>query len=152
MVNAGKWCVKIKSGGDANILLLNFYVLPALSSQLSVVSKLCIMNALLHFLLLLCQSCHCLRSVSFGGRILGLIKVLITVGWVWWRHQRGLLFSFASGPPNLKPTTDQSEPVRVVLKVAGSTLSLVGSKRRSIVAATVAIGKARAAYAQSFAL
>ena len=67
-------------------------------------------------------------------------------------QQHLLLFSFASGPPNLKPTTDQSEPVRVVLKVAGSTLSLVGSKRRSIVAATVAIGKARAAYAQSFAL
>ena len=101
MVNAGKWCVKIKSGGDANILLLNFYVLPALSSQLSVVSKLCIMNALLHFLLLLCQSCHCLRSVSFGGRILDLIKVPITVGWVWWRHKRGPLFSLASSPPTL---------------------------------------------------
>ena len=69
------------------------FVLPALSSQLSVISKLCIMNTLLQFLLLLCQSCHCLRSVSFGGRILGLIKVLITVGWVWWRHQRGPLFS-----------------------------------------------------------
>ena len=77
-----------QSGGDANILLLNVYVLPALSSQLSVFSKLCIMNTLLHFLLL-CQSCHCLRSVSFGGRILGLIKVLITVGWVWWRYHRG---------------------------------------------------------------
>ena len=63
------------------------------------------MNTLLHFLLQLCQSCHCLRSVSFGGRILGLIKVLITVGWVWWRHQRAPLFSLASGPPNLKPTT-----------------------------------------------
>jgi len=63
------------------------------------------MNTLLHFLLLLCQSCHCLRSVSFGGRILGLIKVLITVGWVWWRHQRGPLFGLASGPPNLKLTT-----------------------------------------------
>ena len=51
------------SGGDANILMLNFYVFPAWSSQLSVISKLCIMNTLLHFLLL-CQSCHCLRSVS----------------------------------------------------------------------------------------
>ena len=94
-----------QSGGDASILLLNFYVLPALSSQLSVFSKLCIMNTLLHFLLLLCQSCHCLRSVSFCGRILGLIKVLITVGWVWWRHQKSPLFSLASGSPNLKPTT-----------------------------------------------
>jgi len=60
------------------MLLLNFYVLPALSSQLSVISKLCIMNTVLHFLLL-CQSCHCFRTASFGGRILGLIKVLITV-------------------------------------------------------------------------
>ena len=32
-------------------------------------------------------------------------KVLVTVGWVWWRHQMGPLFSLASGPPNLKPTT-----------------------------------------------
>jgi len=65
------------------------------------------MNTLLHFLLL-CQSCRSLRSVSFGGRILDLIKVLITVGWEWWRHQRGPLFSLASGTPNLKPTTDRS--------------------------------------------
>jgi len=97
------------SGGDANILMLNFYVLPAWSSQLSVISKLCIMNTLLHFLLL-CQSCHCLRSVSFGGRIFGLTKVLITVGWVWWRHQRGPHFSLASGPPNFKPTTACTPP------------------------------------------
>jgi len=72
------------------LLLPNFYVLPALSSHFSVLSKFCIMNTLLRFLLL-CQSCRSLRSVglSFGGRILGLIKVLITVGWEWWRHQRG---------------------------------------------------------------
>jgi len=30
---------KLKSGGDANLLLPNFYVLPALPSQLSVFSK-----------------------------------------------------------------------------------------------------------------
>jgi len=35
-----------RSGGDANLLLPKFYVLPALSSQLSVFSKLCIMNTL----------------------------------------------------------------------------------------------------------
>ena len=104
MVNAGKWCVKT-SGDDAILPLPNFYVLPTLSSQLSVFSSFCIMNTLLHFLLLLCQSCHCLRSVPFGGRILGLIKLLITVGWAWWRHQRGSIFSLASSPPNLKPTT-----------------------------------------------
>jgi len=46
---------KSKSGDDANLLLLNFYVLPVLSSQLSVFSKLCIMNNLFHFLFLLCQ-------------------------------------------------------------------------------------------------
>jgi len=42
-VNAEKWGVKI-SGGGANLLFLNFCVLPALSSHLSVFSKLCIMN------------------------------------------------------------------------------------------------------------
>jgi len=52
MVNTEKWGVKMKSGGDANLLLLNFYVLLTLSSHLSVFSKLCIMNTLLHFLLL----------------------------------------------------------------------------------------------------
>jgi len=67
------------------------------------------MNTLLHFLLLLCQSCHCLRSVFCGGRISGLIKVLITVGWVWWRHQKGPLFSLASGPPTLNPPLVTSE-------------------------------------------
>jgi len=74
MVNAEKWGVKIKSGGDANLLLLSFCVLPALSSHLLVFSKLCIMNTPLHFLLLLCQSCRSLRNVCFGGHILGLIK------------------------------------------------------------------------------
>ena len=44
MVNAEKWVAKIKLGGDANLLLPNFCVLPALPSQLSVFSKLCIMN------------------------------------------------------------------------------------------------------------
>jgi len=57
MVNAEKWGAKIK-WGDANLLLPNFYVLPAVSSQLSVFSKLCIMNTLLHFLLLLLQLCR----------------------------------------------------------------------------------------------
>jgi len=60
--------------GDANLLLPYFYVLPAFSSQLSVFSKLCTMNTLMNFLLLLCQSCRSLRNVSFGGRILALIK------------------------------------------------------------------------------
>jgi len=47
MVNAGS---KIREvGGDANLLSINFYMLLALSSQLSVLSKLCIMNTLLHF-------------------------------------------------------------------------------------------------------
>jgi len=65
---------KYRSGGDANLLLPNFYVLPALSSQLSVFSRLCIMNTLLHFLLLLCQSCGGVRNISLSGRIPDLIK------------------------------------------------------------------------------
>jgi len=72
MVNAEKWGAKIKKWGNANLLLPDFYVLPPLASQLSVFSELCIMNTLLHFLLL-CQSCHSLRKVSLGGRILGLV-------------------------------------------------------------------------------
>jgi len=60
--------------------LPNFYVLPAMSSQLSVFSKLCIMNTLLHFLLLLFQLCSSLRNVYLGGRILGKSKVINTVG------------------------------------------------------------------------
>jgi len=39
MVNAEKWGAKIKKLGRANLLLPNFYVLPALSSQLSVFSN-----------------------------------------------------------------------------------------------------------------
>jgi len=83
------------------MLLPNFYVLPALCSQLLVFSRLCIMNTLLHFLLLLFQLCHSLRNISLG--ISGKSKVIITVGWVWWRHQRAPFFSLASGPPTLKP-------------------------------------------------
>jgi len=54
MVNARIWGVK-KSGRGTNLLLPNIYMLPALSSHFSVLSKFCIMNTLLHFLLLLCQ-------------------------------------------------------------------------------------------------
>jgi len=35
--------------------------------------------------------------------------VLITIGWVWWRHQRAPIFSLASGPPNPKPTTGHNK-------------------------------------------
>jgi len=67
-------------GGDANLLLPKFYVLPALSSQLSVFSKLCIMNTFLHFLLLLFQLCRSLRNMPLDGHIFGKSKVIITVG------------------------------------------------------------------------
>jgi len=79
MVNAEKWGAKIKRG-DANLILTNFYVLSAVSYQLSVFSKLCIMNTLLHFLLLLLQLSCSLRDISLGDRILGKSKVIITVG------------------------------------------------------------------------
>jgi len=46
---APKWRI----GADTHLLLPNFYMLPTLSYQLSVFSKLCIMNTVLHFLL--CQ-------------------------------------------------------------------------------------------------
>jgi len=61
---------------------------------------------LLHFLPLLCQSCRSLRNVSLGGRILGLIKSSYH-GWLsMMMSSEGLLFSLASGPPSLNPTTD----------------------------------------------
>jgi len=86
------------------LLLPNFYVLLALSSHFSVFSKFCVTNTLLHFLHL-CQSCGSLRNVSFGGRILGLIKSAY-YGWLsMMTSSEGPLFSFASGPSNLKPTT-----------------------------------------------
>jgi len=67
------------------------YVLPALSFQLSVFSKFCIMNTLLHFLLLLCQSCRSLRNVSLIGYILGLIKSAYH-GWL-------SMMTSSEGPP-----------------------------------------------------
>ena len=60
---------------DASLLSLNFYLLLALSSQLSVFLKLCIMKILLHFLL--CQPCRGLRNISLDGPhipFLGLIE------------------------------------------------------------------------------
>jgi len=65
------------------------------------------MNTLLHFLLL-CQSCRSLWNVglSFGGRIFGLIKSAYH-GWLS-TSSEGPYFSIASGPPNLKTTTDYS--------------------------------------------
>ena len=80
----------------------NFYVLPALSSQLSVFLKLCIMNTLLHSLLV-CQSCRSLGNVSLGGRILCLIKSSHH-GWLrMMTSSKGPLFRLASAPPTLNP-------------------------------------------------
>jgi len=63
------------------------------------------MNAPFHFLLLQCQSCRSLRNVSYGGRVLGLIKSAYH-GWLsMMTSSKGPFFSLASGPPNLNPTT-----------------------------------------------
>jgi len=47
------------------------------------------------------------------GCILGKSKVIIMVGWVWWRNQMAPLFCLASGPPTLNPplVTPQSQNV-----------------------------------------
>jgi len=75
---------------NANLLSFNFHVLLTLSSQLSVFSKLCIINALMHFLLR--QSCLSLRNVS-----LGLIKTSYHVGYLSvMTSSEGPLFSLAS--------------------------------------------------------
>jgi len=112
-----------RRGGDANLLSPYFYVLPALSSQLSVFSKLCIMNTRLHFLLLLFQLCRSLRNIPLSGRILGKSKVIIAVGWVWWRHQRAP-FQSCLGPPNPKPTTAYSNPLTKLNALYGCFCSL----------------------------
>jgi len=63
MVNAEKWGVKIKSRGDVNLLLPNFCVLPTLSFNLSVFSKLCIMNTL--FIFSFCYVSHAVVSGTY---------------------------------------------------------------------------------------
>jgi len=50
-----------------------------MSFQLSVFSKLCIMNILLHFLPLF-EFHRILMNISLGDRILGKLKVIVTVG------------------------------------------------------------------------
>jgi len=106
----GEWRETGRKNKEVETMLtcyrLTFFVLPALSSQLSVFSKLCIMNTLLHFLLLLCQSCRSLKNVSLCGRTLGLIKSAYH-GWQnMITSSEGPPFSLASGPPNPKPTTE----------------------------------------------
>jgi len=71
-----------------------------MSSQLSVLSK----NTLLHFHLLF-QFCRSLRNISLGDCILGKSNVIITVGWLWWRHQSPNFLVLPRAPPNPKPTT-----------------------------------------------
>jgi len=113
MVNAEKWGAKINKWGRCQLAIAWRLCVSALSSQLSVFSKLCIKNILLHFLLLLCQSCRSLRNVSLGGRILGLIKSAYH-GWPsMMTSSEGPLFSLASGPPNPKPTTAYTMPGRI---------------------------------------
>jgi len=74
------------------MLLPNFHVLPALSFHFSVLSKFCIMDTLLHFLVL-CQSCRSLRNVGLpiSGRILGLVKST--------RHGWLSMMTSSEGPP-----------------------------------------------------
>ena len=74
MVNAEKRGAKTKWGRCQFAIA----ELSAMSSQLSVLSKLCIMNTLLHFLLL-SQFCRSLRNISLGDCILDKSNVIITV-------------------------------------------------------------------------
>ena len=74
-------------------------------------SKLCIMNTLLHFLLLF-QFGRSLRNISLGDCILGKSNVIITVGWVWWRHQRAPFLVLPRAPPTLNPPLPTTMGVR----------------------------------------
>ena len=91
----------------------NIYVLPALSSQLSVFSKLCIMNTLLHFLLLF-QLCRSLRNIPLGGHVLGKSKVLITVGWIWCCHRRASFLVLPRASPILNPPLQTWTPMSLL--------------------------------------
>ena len=89
--------------GDANSLSLNFYVLLALSSQLSVFLRSCIMNTLLHFLSR--QSCRSLGNVCLDGRhipFLGLIKRSYH-GWLSMMTSSDGPFQPCLGPRTLSP-------------------------------------------------
>jgi len=80
----------------------------------------CVSWTLLHSLLL-CLSCHSLRSVSFSGLILGLIKSAYH-GWLSMKTStESPFFGLPSGPPNPKPTTDYRDAV-VVCRMPGPTL------------------------------
>jgi len=89
---------------DANILSLNFDVLLALSSQLSVLLKLCIMNTHLHFLL--CQSCCSLRNVSLGGPHIPFLGLIRRPCYSWlsmMTSSESPFFSLSTGSPTLSP-------------------------------------------------
>ena len=96
-------------GGDANLLLLNFYALLALSSKLSVFLKLCIMNTLVHFLR--SQSYRSLKNVSLRGphallrldqKVLSRLAECDDVIW-------GSFFQPCLGHPNPKSITDYNK-------------------------------------------
>jgi len=69
-LNANKWGANLEKWGSMPICYRLTFVLLALSSQLSVFLKLCVMNVLLLFLL--CQLCRSIRNASFPFQ--GLIK------------------------------------------------------------------------------
>jgi len=105
IVNAEKWGVKIKRGATPTCHCPTFVCcqpcLPTFQCFQSCVSwtPRCIFSY--------CYVSHAVVSGTYTSVAISYAwsKVLITVGWVWWRHQRAHLFSLASGPHNLKPTT-----------------------------------------------
>jgi len=100
MVNAEKLGAKLMKLGRCQLAHGYLYVLPAWSSRLSVFSKLCLMNALLHFLLLLCQSYPLSQELTFVGRILGLITCAYH-GWLSMKTSSEFLVLHRH--PNLNP-------------------------------------------------
>jgi len=102
MVNAEKWAVKMKVEAMPTCYCPTFMCCqpcrPTFQWFQSCVSwtPLCIFS---------CYVSHAVVSGMYPLVAISLAwsKVLVTVGWVWWRHQRALLFSLASGPPTLNP-------------------------------------------------
>jgi len=97
-------CKTREMGCDAN--LLSLYVLLALSSQLSVILKLCITNILVHFLL--SQLCRSLRNVSLGCPHIPSVDLIKKSyhGWLGMMvSSESPLFQPCLGSPNPKTTT-----------------------------------------------
>ena len=104
-------------------------MLLALFSQLSVFSKVFVMNILFHFLLPLCLSCRGLRNASLASRILSFYQKCLSRLAEYDDVIRGRPFLvLPRAPPNPKPVV----PNRWVATQSGSRRSFCGVANSSL--------------------